>query len=346
MPFQNQNVLFITPSFFGYEKALKEKLEALGATVDMYEERLHGSFTDAVCLRLRLHKVIQGRINNYFRSIFNTTAVKQYDYVWINNPEALTEGLLLELKAQQPQAKFCLYMWDNFRNKPMVPKLLKHFDHVASFDREDCELYGMNFLPLFYTDAYQYDENKAMREFQYKVSFVATAHSDRVALIRKLRNQCDRHDWKYYFYLFLPNKLTFYGLKVLEKGYRGAVISDISFESLSHEAIQDVVKQSEAIVDIQHPLQTGLTMRTFEIALGMRKKLITTNKTVENYDFYHPSNICIIDRENPSIPEDFMTTPYFMLDEELYQKYSITSWIMTFFHKEDKNESIITHSSI
>lgn len=344
--FQNQRILFITPSFFGYEKALKGKLEQLGAEVDMYEERLNGSFLDSVLLRLRVHKLIQGRIKKYFHSIFNQTKEKKYDYVWINNPEALTESLLIELKAQQPDATFCLYMWDNFQNKPMVPQLIKHFDHVASFDREDCQTYDLDFLPLFYTDDYEYKHEEIKSEFQYQMSFVATAHSDRVSLIQKLRNQCEENNWKYYFYLFLPNKLTFYGLKILEKGYRTARLSDVSFESLSHSQIQEVVKQSEAIVDIQHPLQTGLTMRTIEIALGMRKKIITTNQTVKDYDFYNTNNICVINRENPEVPIAFMQKEYHMLDEDIYLKYSITNWILTFFHKENEHEDTIINSSL
>lgn len=343
--FQNQKILFITPSFFGYEKALKNELESMGAEVDIYEERLHGSFLDSVLLRLHLHKIISPRIKKYFRSIFEKTSSKKYDYVWINNPEALTLELLDELKKQQSEAKFCLYMWDNFQNKPMVIDLLSRFDYVASFDKEDCEKFNMQFLPLFYTNNYKYEMNQ-MENYKYKVSFVATAHSDRVEIIRKLRRKCQERNWNYYFYLFLPNKLTFYGLKLLEKGYRNAKISDISFESLTHEQIQNVVQQSEAIVDIQHPLQTGLTMRTIEIALGMRKKIITTNKTVKTYDFYHPDNICIIDRENPEISSQFMESSYVQLPEAIYQKYSITNWLLIFFNKEMNDENIVIDSSI
>ncbi|MGL4663249.1 MAG: lipopolysaccharide biosynthesis protein [Culicoidibacterales bacterium] len=334
--FKNKKILFITPSFFGYEKSLKNELELMGAQVDMFEERLSGSFIDSVLLRLHLHKLISSRINKYFRSIFEKTQHIQYDYVWINNPEALTSKLLTELKEQQKKAEFNLYMWDNFKNKPMVIELLPQFDYVASFDKEDCQKFQIQFLPLFYTTDYKYSENENTKtNFQYKVSFVATAHSDRVEIIRKLRQKCLENNWKYYFYLFLPNKMTFFGLKLLEKGYRNAKISDISFESLKHEEIQEIVKQSEAIVDIQHPLQTGLTMRTIEIALGMRKKLITTNDAIKQYDFFNPNNICVIDRNNPEIPKDFMTTNYVMLDDVVYQKYEITNWLLTFFSEGD-----------
>ena len=47
--------------------------------------------------------------------------------------------------------------------------------------------------------------------------------------------------------------------------------------------INDIVslyKESEVILDINHPGQNGLTMRTFE-ALGAGKKLITTNTEIK-----------------------------------------------------------------
>ena len=36
-------------------------------------------------------------------------------------------------------------------------------------------------------------------------------------------------------------------------------------------------------------------MRTIEMLGAL--KMITTNAEIQNYDFYHPNNICIVDRE-------------------------------------------------
>ena len=51
-------------------------------------------------------------------------------------------------------------------------------------------------------------------------------------------------------------------------------------------------------------------MRTIEIALGMRKKSITTNLDIKEYDFYDKNNILIIDRKNPIINKEFLETNY------------------------------------
>lgn len=67
-------------------------------------------------------------------------------------------------------------------------------------------------------------------------------------------------------------------------------------------------------------------MRSIEI-VGLRKKLITTNKDIVNYDFYHPDNILILDRRNPVIDRSFFEKPYKMLEERIYGKYSLSSWL-------------------
>ena len=60
----------------------------------------------------------------------------------------------------------------------------------------------------------------------------------------------------------------------------------------------------------------------------MKRKFITTNKDIVNYDFYNSNNILVIDRKNPIIDFDFLMTPYEELDENIYYKYSLENWIL------------------
>ena len=68
-------------------------------------------------------------------------------------------------------------------------------------------------------------------------------------------------------------------------------------------------------------------MRSIEI-LGLQRKLITTNKDIQNYDFYNKNNIFILDRANPVMDMDFFKAPYEKLNEKLYGKYSLENWIL------------------
>lgn len=69
-------------------------------------------------------------------------------------------------------------------------------------------------------------------------------------------------------------------------------------------------------------------MRTIEM-IGLKKKLITTNKDIVNYDFYNENNILVVDRNNFKLDTDFINKPYQELDERIYKKYSLESWIKT-----------------
>jgi hypothetical protein len=70
-------------------------------------------------------------------------------------------------------------------------------------------------------------------------------------------------------------------------------------------------------------------MRTFE-TLGMRKKLITTNDDILNYDFYNPSNILVVDRNNPQLSEDFFLGKY-VDNSEIISKYHVDQWAINLF---------------
>ena len=68
-------------------------------------------------------------------------------------------------------------------------------------------------------------------------------------------------------------------------------------------------------------------MRTFE-TIGARRKLITTNANIRDYDFYDSRNICVVDRERlPHFNSSFFNEEYHLLSDELYRYYSISGWL-------------------
>jgi hypothetical protein len=99
---------------------------------------------------------------------------------------------------------------------------------------------------------------------------------------------------------------------------------------LDYHQYQRISDVSKAIIDIEHPKQKGLTIRTFEV-LGKEIKLITTNKNIIEYDFYNEANISVIDRNNPVIDDNFLNKPYQPLSPKLYYKYSIDGWLEDIF---------------
>jgi hypothetical protein len=129
-----------------------------------------------------------------------------------------------------------------------------------------------------------------------------------------------------YWYLYLQAHWVFYVYRVINPAFRNATISSFRFNPLSRADVQQIFFKTRAILDIEHPLQTGLTIRTLE-ALGASRKLITTNNRVKDYDFFCKDNVYVVNRRQATVPEWFLETPYQLLDPLIYDKYSLKGWL-------------------
>jgi len=119
----------------------------------------------------------------------------------------------------------------------------------------------------------------------------------------------------------------YYFYKLTKREFRGEKKDDFEFAKIRSSKIAEVIDKTKVVLDVQHPKQTGLTMRTIEM-IGMHKKLITTNQSIRKYDFYNPVNIAVIDRNDIKIPEGFLDKPYSEIEDAIYNKYSLESWII------------------
>lgn len=325
---KDKKILFISPSFFGYEKSVLSRLEELGATVDYFDERPANSFWTKAFIRVN-RKVVVVRINNYYKRIACVIRDKKYDYVFVINIEAMPHFFLEKLRRQSPEAKFILYMWDSIRNKAHTRSYLHLFDSVFSFDENDCKkIPHIQFRPLFFLNEYKAIASDT--RFEYDLSFVGTAHSDRFALIRKIQRLLQRRHLKTCWYLYLQSRKLFILNKAFNPSFRNARLEDFNYKALPKNTLIDIIRKSRIVLDIQHPNQAGLTMRTIEM-LGAARKLITTNAAITHYDFYSPQNILVVDRENPVIPDCFWESDYQPVDDIVYYKYSVDGWLADIF---------------
>jgi spore maturation protein CgeB len=214
-------------------------------------------------------------------------------------------------------------MWDSFRNKKSLIPNIECFDSCFTFDPDDAQLYGMTFRPLFFSPGFA---REPMQDFEYQYSFIGTAHSDRYRIVSQITSGLGELE-RCYVYFYLQAPWVYWAHKIGNRAFRGAKNKDFNYSSLSHAEVQGVFFSSKAVIDIEHPAQTGLTMRTFE-TLGANKKLITTNWRVRDYDFFNPQNILVIDRNDVArIPHSFFAEPYMPISSSLYGKYSIQGWL-------------------
>jgi galactitol-specific phosphotransferase system IIB component len=101
-------------------------------------------------------------------------------------------------------------------------------------------------------------------------------------------------------------------------------------KAMTSAQINSKIESCLAVLDIQHPKQTGLTMRTFEV-LASGKKLITTNKSIQNEIFFDPSIIQVIDREKPELDLNFFNNDINRMPDFFFNHYSCKGWLIDIF---------------
>lgn len=318
---EGKKILFFSQFFFGYENKIAQAMRDEGAYVQVCDEMSVKSSYERAFLKINPH-IFDKKTERYFLDLLEKLSNTNFDFVLFIDGEMVTKKILKMYRKAFPNAKFCLHLWDSVRNLKGVDKVFSFFDFITSFDSEDCKKYKLKFRPLFFCDEYRNIEsdNKS-----YDFVFIGTIHSDRYKVIKKLKDSLDEK-YQNFYYLFLQNKFIYYFYKLTKEEFRGTKIDDFAFEKLQSSEIADIVSKAKYIIDIQHPLQTGLTMRTLEM-IGMKRKLVTTNVHIMEYDFYRPSNIQVINRENPTISDKFLDSDYEDLSKGIYEKYSIKSWI-------------------
>ena len=319
-----KNVLLICPKFFNYHVEIRNALEKLGAKVDYFDER--PSNTTIVKALLRVNKkFVYHRIKSYYDDILGRICDKKYDYILIIKPEAIPQKVIEKLRVMNPNAKIVIEIWDSIANNKEAEEKIRLADKAFSFDPRDCEKYNMNFRPLFYIEKYN-EISMKHEKFKFDLLFVGTVHSDRYKILKNVEKKLSDEGYRVYYYMYIPSKALYFIRKILFKEFSKSRTYEFKFTPISQDDVASLVSKSKVIMDIQHPKQVGLTMRTIEM-LGANRKIITTNTNVEEYDFYNKSNICVVDREMKNIDIDFLKSEYVPINDIVKEKYSIESWV-------------------
>lgn len=316
--------LLICPSFFGYDIEIKNAFERNGYSVTLYDERPFTGVIGKSLVRLGLNILTKPFIENYYNKVFNT-AGEHYDLLLLINPECITPDILIRFKEKCD--KVIVYMWDSFKNKKKSHALIDCADVFFTFEPCDADAYNIKYKPLFYVPEFICEPADGSELFD--VSFVGTAHSLRFQLVSDIargRSQL--------IFFYCPSKIVFFIKKFFLKELAGMKIDDVSFVPLNRKSVVDILKSSKAVIDIAHPKQNGLTMRTIE-SIGSQKKLITTNKSVKSYDFYNESNVLVVENGiNSKAISDFLALDYIMLPTDVYEKYFIDNWVRDIIKEE------------
>lgn len=326
---KNKNILLLSVKTFNYEHIIAEQLRSHGAKVDYYDERPSNSIAVKGLIRLR-RAVYQRTINKYYnRILLNCTSI-QYDYLFVIRGEVVPAFFLQQFKNHQPNCTLIFYTWDSFSNNPHPEKNLEYYHKAFTFDSGDAKIHNIGFRPLFYHNAYSQISQLEDKTYEYDLLFIGTAHSDRYKISNTLMQWCADNSLSSFAYYYIQSRAVYFYKKWFDPTFKEFEFNKLSFQSLTIHETLSLYKQSKIILDINHPGQKGLTMRTFE-TLAAGRKLITTNPEVKKYPFYSSNNIFIIDRDKPEVQLDFFTTKFEAISKELLFRMSIDGWLESLF---------------
>lgn len=305
-------ILLIGINFFGYDKKIKESLELLGYQVELCYDMPKRYVLPMVLLSEKKIKKINIK---YQKKIIKKIEKNDYDKGIVIVGRYLTREFFEKISYYRISKNLILYLWDDVLRVKNFFEVKNYYKEIFSFDSKDCVKYNFKFLPLFYSD--DYFSSPANKTLDVFTAF--TMHSDRINIINKI---CIFLAGRKNYFFVKVGKLNF--IKLLFEKNNSSI--HFSIRALASNQNAELIRKSKCVLDIQHPSQNGLTIRSIEV-LQSQTKLITTNENIKDYDFYNEQNILVIDRQNPYIPNDFIDSPFDDSIIPLLAKYSVLEWV-------------------
>lgn len=237
------------------------------------------------------------------------------DIVLVIRPDLLDKTTHLSIK--QLTGKYYAYLYDSTKRFPVGNLLDGVFDRIFSFDENDVEKYGFEHITN-----YIYLPKKEMHpaiSFRHSV-FMVISGDERLSTLNKIAEKLDDFT--------INNKFIVRASRRPAGLYKTI---DYSEKEIWQDELNGYLEDSEIFLDLIRHGHNGLSFRVFE-AMAYQKKLITTNASVKNYDFYDPANIMVIDAEDVQIDPDFFKKEYKPLPDNIYNKYTVQSWVKRVFN--------------
>jgi len=320
-------VLLICPVFFSYHMSIAEELRSRGFNVLWWDDR--PTTTSAYKLLLRLFPRWVAKLSDRFyvsriRSL-DQQQITTLRHVLVIKGEALSKRSVARMRQAWTRPKFTFYLWDGVENSRGAQAIAPLFDVVATFDPLDARRFGWEHRPLFARPAAVSSVvGSTPSAMRYDWSFIGTLHSDRFRVVQRLMRA---HSTPHVFaFGYLPGKLISTLRHLIDWGMWRPGAMRLSTQSMPATEVRQVADASRAIVDVEHPRQRGLTMRTIETLIAGHK-LITTNTHIRDSDLYDEGRVCIIERARPRVTEEFLASSFPPIPLWQRQRYSLAGWI-------------------
>lgn len=326
MKLHSLNVLFIAPEFYNYHHELIRSMSKLGANVTFISEMNQS-------ISYRLLQKFSGKLKRYFENkhinkILSVSKNQDFDAIFIIRGGYLTPDIMRKLRLNNKDAVFYMYQWDSYRQND-YRSIIPFFDVVSTFDKDDAAELNLDYQPLFYTDIYK-NIAHSKEEKEYDLVFYGAYHSDRLTIVKYFDDCFKKNGLVFKSHLYIK-KIPLL-VRLLKREIRFNDLAYFRTYSVSAEEISQSYAKTKAVLDVELSIQSGLSIRTFEV-LGSGVKLVTTNKNISNESFYNPTQIRVINRNAIEI-----NLPFFALNDNQIDvtRYHVDNWLERIFALTEK----------
>lgn len=222
-----------------------------------------------------------------------------------------------------PNIRIIVYYWNCVALDVSPKKFNRKYCELWSFDSEDCRRYQMNFNSACMLNNYR---DSSQLPIKNDVCFLGK-DKNRLRSILEIKKVLQEQELKCEFHIIASK-----GRKT-----RGKDREQLEKRSISYNDYIEIVKSSRAILDFNVPEQSGISQRPFE-ALHFRKKLITNNRYIQEYDFYDKNNVFILGVDDIAEVKTFLNSPSVNISKKIEDRYYVASWIERFKKDNCKKE--------
>jgi len=268
---------------------------------------------------LRLMREVWYRAGLPNRKIWYNGAIKNInaDTIVVYDP-LITSDLLIWLKERYPKARIVL-SYENRADTTINPSSIDNTIEKWSYDEDDCEKYDMGFVTPNFFDVYGFDSREYKKE--YDILYLGR-DKGRLQQLLDYENIFKKLNLKTYFHICADRSYMRYKNKKYKK-------------VLSYREYLELVKKSNAILNIAREGQTSITQRELE-AVFFNVKCITTNKGILNFELYDPSRYFVLGEENGMDINTFLDLPMPKIEGEVINRYKYKTVLMKILAGENK----------
>lgn len=323
-----KKVLLILPNFFKLNEPIKQNLEFCGFEVtdkiyDLekpfkyagFRQRARNFFLKTF-LKKKDHKIklVMQNNNRLIEDAVSVFPMAYFDFSLFLTVQFFDSALIRKVRTKSK--KTIAYQFDSIKRTPELKKNIPLFDAFYSFDKKDSEEYGVKFISNFYFDHNLKSQYPKSVDFFYIGTFVP----ERLPILLKMADAFKEGGYSFEAMLFAHKKEELipylnYGIKSMDR-------------LLTYEEQETLASRARVLIDLKLSVHDGLSFRFFE-SMKFKSKIITTNSTVKEYDFYSDKNILVI--EGPDVSANaistLINTPFDTQKQKAFENYSFSNWI-------------------